>query len=259
MEYQLAGRPQQLPSVEASRFVVNTPSACTSRERYLDLRASAPVVAPSLLLCDFGHLADEIRKLEEAGAKSMHLDVMDGHFVPNITYGLPIVEAVRRLTSLPVEAHLMISDPASYAPAFIKAGADAITFHVEAVNDPAPVLAEIRRLGAAAGLAYNPRTPVASIEPFLAECDLVLTMSVEAGFGGQAFQPIALDNLRHLRALVGGDVLLEIDGGVSADTIGACAEAGAQLFVVGSAIFKYPPYAQALAKLTDEARSKART
>jgi ribulose-phosphate 3-epimerase len=154
---------------------------------------------------------------------------------------------------------MMISDPARYAPEFIKAGADAITFHVEAVSNPAPVLAEIRRLGAAAGLAYNPHTPIASIEPFLAECEIVLTMSVEAGFGGQAFEPVALENLRHLKTLVSRDLLLEIDGGVSPDTIGACAEAGAQLFVVGSAIFKHPPYAQALAKLTDIARSKTRT
>jgi len=259
MEYQLAGGPQQLSSVEASRLVVNTPSAPTSRERYLGLRASAPVIAPSILLCDFGHLADEIRKLEQAGAKTLHLDVMDGHFVPNITYGLPIVEAVRRVTPLPIEAHLMISDPARYAPLFIKAGADAITFHIEAASDPASVLAEIRSLGAAAGLTYNPHTPVASIEPFLADCDQVLTMSVEAGFGGQAFEPVALENLRRLKAAVGRDVLLEIDGGVNPDTIGLCAEAGAQLFVVGSAIFKHPPYAQALARLTDLARSKTRT
>ena len=124
-------------------------------------------MAPSLLLCDFGHLADEVHRLEAAGVKALHLDVMDGHFVPNMTYGLPIVEAVRRVTQLPIEAHLMISDPARYAEQFFAAGADAITFHVEAIADPRPLLDELHALGAAAGLAYNPDTPVSAIRDYV--------------------------------------------------------------------------------------------
>jgi len=214
-----------------------------------------PVVVPSLLLCDFAHLADEIARLEAADVKALHLDVMDGHFVPNLTYGAPIVEAVRRVTSLPIEVHLMISEPARYLEQFVSAGADAITFHVEAVDDPRIVCAQIHSLGAAAGLAFNPDTPLAAVLPYLDACDLVLTMSVAPGFGGQHFQPSALDKLRELSNEVGTRVLLEVDGGVNDGTICRCAAAGAQLFVVGSAIFKQPDYTQAVATLARLAKN----
>jgi ribulose-phosphate 3-epimerase len=223
------------------------------------LRRAEPTVVPSLLLCDFGHLADEIQRLEAAGVRALHLDVMDGHFVPNLTYGLPIVEAVRRLSDLPIETHLMISDPARYAEQFLAAGADTITFHVEAVDDPRPLLERLRSLGAVAGLAYNPETPLARIQNVLDACDLVLTMSVSPGFGGQEFQSVALEKLRQLRRQVGPDVVLEVDGGVNAETIGSCAEAGAHLMVVGSAIFSHPDYADSVATLTRLARNSART
>ncbi len=164
----------------------------------MDAYASAPTVLPSLLLCDFGHLADEIARLEAAGARALHLDVMDGHFVPNLSYGLPMVETVRRLTSLPVETHLMISNPGEYVDRYIDAGADAVIVHVEAAADPRPVLERIREHGARAGLAINPPTPLAAIEPALSACDQVLVMSVMPGFGGQTFEAVALDKLRAL-------------------------------------------------------------
>jgi ribulose-phosphate 3-epimerase len=227
--------------------------------RYANLRAQAPVVVPSLLLCDFGHLADEVRKLEDAGVKALHLDVMDGHFVPNLSYGMLIVEAVRRVTELPIETHLMISEPARYAEQFLAAGADAITFHFEAVVDPRPLLQKLRSWGAVAGLAYNPPTPVSAIAPYLDACDLVLTMSVTPGFGGQHFESKTLDKLRELSARVGPDVLLEVDGGVNASTIGACAAAGAHSHIVGSAIFEHPNYSQTIAELGRLAKSQLRT
>jgi ribulose-phosphate 3-epimerase len=259
MEYQLAGRPQQLSRSDAPRHVVDTPPTSTSRQRFARLRAAAPLVVPSMLLCDFAHLADEIRQLEEAGVPALHLDVMDGHFVPNLSYGLPIVEAVRRVSTLPIEAHLMISRPDRYAAQFVAAGADAITFHLEALDDPRPLLLALRGLGAVAGLAYNPDTPVAAVEPYLDACDSVLTMSVMPGFGGQAFERVALDNLRRLHAIAGERVLLEVDGGINADTIGPCADAGAKLFVAGSAIFKHPPYTSSVAALVRAAQIPART
>ncbi|MEX0676660.1 MAG: ribulose-phosphate 3-epimerase [Pirellulales bacterium] len=258
MEHPYAGSPQQDFS-SASTLVVDTPSQTSRRRRYESLRAQAPVVVPSLLLCDFGHLADEVRKLEDAGAPALHLDVMDGHFVPNLTYGPPIVKAVRRVTELPIETHLMISDPAHYAEQFFEAGADAITFHYEAVPDPRPLLEKLRSLGAVAGLAYNPETPVSAIRACLDACDSVLTMSVSPGFGNQHFETVALTKLRELSGLVGKNVLLEVDGGVNAKTIADCAAAGAHSHIVGSAIFSHPDYSQTIAALLRLARSQPRT
>jgi len=210
------------------------------------LRAEGPAVVPSLLLCDFGHLADEVKRLEDAGVRALHLDVMDGIFVPNITYGLPIVEAVRRATELPIETHLMIAEPAKYLRQFRDAGADAMTFHFEAVPDARPLLEQIRGMGAEAGLAINPATPVAAIKALLDACDILLVMSVSPGFGGQSFEPMALEKLSQLRALVTTDQLLEVDGGVNARTIGSCVAAGAYSLIVGSAIFGHSDYTQAL-------------
>ncbi|HEX4131161.1 MAG TPA: ribulose-phosphate 3-epimerase [Pirellulales bacterium] len=215
------------------------------------LRAAVPAVLPSLLMCDFGRLEEEVRKLEAAGVPGLHLDVMDGHFVPNLTYGLPLVETFRRLTRLPIDVHLMISNPGDYVERYAKAGADSMTIHVEAVADPRPVLEKIRRTGAGAGLALNPPTPLSAIEPSLELCDLVLVMSVMPGFGGQKFDPVALEKLAALRSKVGADVLLEIDGGVKASNIGACTGAGAQLLVVGSAIFEADDYAASARRLTE--------
>jgi ribulose-phosphate 3-epimerase len=258
-EPRFAGSPQWIFRSDASTLVVDTHIPTTRRSQFTALRAAAPIVVPSLLRCDFAHLADEVHRLEDAGVHSFHLDVMDGHFVPNLTYGTPIVQAVRRETKLPIETHLMIADPERFAEQYVEAGADAVTFHVEAVDDPRPLLKRLRSLGAIAGLAYNPDTPLSAIEGFLDVCDLVLTMSVHPGFGGQSFEEVALTKLDQLTRLVGPDVFLEVDGGVNTDTIGRCAAAGAQLHVVGSAIFSTSDYSQTVASLTQLARTQIRT
>jgi ribulose-phosphate 3-epimerase len=218
------------------------------------LRTKTPAVLPSLLLCDFGNLEQDIRHLERAGVAALHLDVMDGQFVPNLTYGMPIVEACNRLTELPLDVHLMIAQPQRYLKAFRDAGADLMTIHIEAVEEPGAALAEIRKLGALAGLALNPDTPLDRVTPYLDACDLVLVMSVPAGFGGQKFHPVALEKLRSLRELAGDRLLLGIDGGVSASTIRQCTAAGAELLVVGSAIFGQPNYETAVRELGALAR-----
>jgi ribulose-phosphate 3-epimerase len=203
------------------------------------LRAAAPVINPSLLASNFACLEQEIRRLEAAGAHCLHLDIMDGHFVPNISFGFPVIEAIRRSTQLPLDVHLMISEPGRYLKRFREAGADLITVHSEVEEDARDLLRQIRSLGAVAGLTLNPPTPIEDVEPYLADCDLVLVMSVMAGFGGQEFEPVALDRLRHFRKLGGDRLLLSVDGGVNEQTIGACAEAGSDLFVTGSALFSH--------------------
>lgn len=215
------------------------------------LRQSAPAVLPSLLQCDFGNLAGELERLERAGVKGLHLDVMDGHFVPNFTYGMPIVKAVRELTDLPLDVHLMMSNPQDYLEAFRDAGADLLTIHAEATDDPIAILRRIRQLGMGAGIALNPDTDLAEIKPCLEACDLVLVMSVQAGFGGQQFNAVALDKLEKLRNIVADDVMLEVDGGVNRVTIEACAHAGANYFVVGSAIFGEHDYTSVVKDLTE--------
>lgn len=214
------------------------------------LRDQPAVVLPSFLQCDFGNLQREIERLEEAGIKAFHLDVMDGHFVPNLSYGMPIVAAVRKLTKLPLDVHLMISSPEKYIPQFVDAGADCLTIHAEIDSDVPAVLTSIRSAGVLAGLAVNPGTPLQMVQPILSACDLLLIMSVDAGFGGQAFNPIALDKLR-LAKEIAPHLLLEVDGGVNRKTIASCREAGASLFVVGSAIFGQDDYLRALGELAD--------
>ena len=213
------------------------------------LRSAVPLIGPSLLACDFAHLADEIRRAEEAGAEVFHLDIMDGHFVPNMSFGIPIVEAIRRSTKLPLDVHLMIQDPRRYARQFRDAGADMLTIHIEVEPDPTSLLREIRASGAAAGLSLNPPTDVATVEPYLELCDLVLVMSVMPGFGGQSFDAVALDKLRRLDSLAGERVLLSVDGGVNQETIAECAAAGAKLFVAGTAFFGASDYRQRLQEL----------
>ena len=210
------------------------------------LLEQAPVVLPSLLLCDFGNLEREIERLEKAGTKALHLDIMDGDFVPNLTYGLPVVKALRRLTDLPLDTHLMISRPERYIDAFHQAGADIITVHIEATDDAPAALRQIRRLGAWAGIALNPKTPLSAVEHLVTDCDLVLMMSVEPGFGGQTFDPTVLKKLKLARELFGDRTVLEVDGGVNEETITECTRAGAQLMVAGSAIFGRPDYESAM-------------
>ena len=227
-----------------------------SRQAVLErLADSIPLIAPSMLKCDFGNLHREIELLESADARMLHLDVMDGHFVPNLTYGPLVIERLRELTDLPFEAHLMISDPARYADVFLKAGCNLLTFHLEAVPEPRPLVERIHEKGAAAGLAINPKTPVEALEPFLDAPDLVLVMSVEPGFGGQKFMPVALDKLRWLRSHLPRETLLSVDGGIEHETIAKTAQAGANVFVVGSAIFDKDDYGRAIQELTEQARS----
>jgi ribulose-phosphate 3-epimerase len=202
-----------------------------------------------MLQCDFGNLEREVRELEEAGVPALHLDVMDGMFVPNLTYGMPVVAAFRKLTDLPLDVHLMIQDPGRYVQQFADAGADVLTVHVETCVEPIEVLSRIRQAGMASGLALNPSTPVTELEPSLEICDLVLVMSVEAGFGGQAFNPIALERLQGLRDRSDREWILQVDGGVNESTITGCVQAGAQSLVVGSAIFDQTPYRNQVERL----------
>lgn len=228
------------------------------RSSLIQVREAVPAVLPSLLMCDFGNLEREVNRLEQARVSALHLDVMDGQFVPNLTYGMPVVAALRRLTKLPLDVHLMVDRPERFLREFRDAGADLITVHVEALSDPRSTLRTIQELDMAGGLAINPATPIEAVLPFLDLCDLVLVMSVPAGYGGQKFDSTALTRLRRLRQEGHSDLLLEVDGGINTDTIGACAEAGAQLFVVGSAIFRQDDYGVAVQALTDRARAGMR-
>lgn len=219
------------------------------RQKLAELRQTGPHVLPSLLQCDFGNLQREVEELAAGNVKGLHLDVMDGQFVPNLTYGMPIVAALRDVTELPLDVHLMIERPDNYVSQFFDAGADVITVHIEALDDPIGTLSSIRDLGAAAGLAFNPHTPLEAVTPYVDQCDLILVMSVNAGFGGQAFNAVALEKLTKLKSIVPDHVALEVDGGVNPTTIAECTQAGADLLVVGSAIFAQDDYAVALDEL----------
>ena len=224
------------------------------------LETHGPVVLPALLLCDFGHLAREVERLEAAGAAALHLDVMDGRFVPQLTYGLVVVEAVRRAAKVPLEIHLMIEQPERTIADYARAGADILTVHVEGVADPRAALEAISALGPRAHLALSPNTPVDRVIPFLDHCDGVLVMSVEPGYGGQRFDPVAVDKLAALaeiRRQRGGSFRLGVDGGISIDTIGPAAAAGAELIVAGSAVIRAPNYARAITELQHLARQAA--
>jgi ribulose-phosphate 3-epimerase len=195
-------------------------------------------IAPSILSADFARLGDEVRRV--GNADWLHVDVMDNHFVPNLTLGVPVVEALGKATETPLDLHLMIENPDRWAPAYVEAGAGSVTFHVEAAAAPVRLARELRAQGARAGMALRPATPVEPYEDLLGELDMLLVMTVEPGFGGQAFLDVCLPKVRRARRLLdrhGLDLWLQVDGGVSTETIERCAEAGADMFVAGSAVF----------------------
>ena len=209
-------------------------------------------ISPSILSADFCRLGEEVRALEKAGADYIHVDVMDGHFVPNLTIGPAIVKAVRRCTSLPLDVHLMMERPDDFLSDFAKAGANILTVHVEAVTHLHRTLSEIKKYGMRAGVSLNPSTPVCLIEPALDYADLVLVMSVNPGFGGQELIPEVLPKIKEIRRLItrkGRPVELEVDGGIKVDNIGAVADAGADVFVSGSGIFGRPDYTKTIAAM----------
>ena len=209
-------------------------------------------IAPSILSADFSRLGEEIRAIEAGGADYVHVDVMDGHFVPNITIGPLVVEAVRKVTSLPLDVHLMIENPDRYIPDFVKAGADILTVHQETVPHLHRTVQLIRSLGKKAGVSINPATPVTNLDLILDDLDLVLVMSVNPGFGGQSFIPSCLGKITALRRMIaerGLKVELEVDGGVKTDNIGRIVAAGADVLVAGSAVFGTDDYRETIAVL----------
>lgn len=213
------------------------------------------IISPSVLSANFADLKTDIKKIEEGGASWLHYDVMDGHFVPNISFGYSILGDVRKVTDLFLDVHLMISDPKKYLNDFIKAGADLITFHYESCDDldqVKSVITEIKNQGIKVGISIKPNTDVEAIKPVLADLDLVLVMSVEPGFGGQSFMPKAIDKIKTLRNWIDQgkmECLIEVDGGINEETGKQCKEAGADVLVAGSYIFKHENTKEAIESL----------
>lgn len=209
-------------------------------------------IAPSILSADFGHLADEIARCEAGGADWIHVDVMDGRFVPNLTFGAKVIETVRGLTALPLDVHLMVVEPERYFDSFARAGANLLTIHQEVSPHLHRQLHRIRELGCRAGVAINPSTPVETLRDVAGEMDLLLVMSVNPGFGGQSFIPAAVDKIRRARDLLQAarsGAVIEVDGGIARDTITRCWRAGADTFVAGNAIFSAPDPAREIGAL----------
>ncbi len=207
-------------------------------------------IAPSILSADFAALGEAIARVESAGADLLHVDVMDGHFVPNLTIGPPVIESIRKRTRLPLDVHLMIEEPERWVETYVGAGADYVTVHAEASTHLQRALSAIREAGARSGVALNPSTPPEVLQYVLEDLDLVLVMSVNPGFGGQSFIPTAYEKIRRLREMIANrDVLVSVDGGVTIDNAARLAQAGAQVLVAGSSIFGTPDPGAAVAAL----------
>ena len=209
-------------------------------------------ISPSVLACDFTKLGEEVADIERAGADMVHLDVMDGRFVTNISFGLPVIEALRKKSGMVFDVHLIIVEPELYAKRFIDAGADIVTFHYEATEDPAALLDLISENGAMAAISIKPGTPAEAVFPYLEKCDMVLVMTVEPGYGGQALIPETLDKVKVIRDEItkrGLNVYVQVDGGITADNAPAAIEAGADILVAGSSVFKAKDRKEAIDKL----------
>lgn len=216
-------------------------------------------IAPSILSADFARLGEEVRSIEQAGADLIHFDVMDGHFVPNLSFGIPVLESVRKITKLPLDVHLMIEDPARYLEQFVRAGANSISVHAEVCEDLSAIADRMHQLGIRAAIAINPETEPTRVLDAAAHLDMILVMSVHPGFGGQGFIPESIGKVETIRRELkrhGLDVDLEIDGGIKVDNIGLVARAGANIFVSGSGIFGHRDYAEIIRQMRAELQSE---
>jgi ribulose-phosphate 3-epimerase len=217
-------------------------------------------IAPSILSADFARLGEEVRRVEQAGADLIHFDVMDGHFVPNLSFGIPVLEAVRKITTLPLDVHLMIEEPGHYLEQFVRAGANSISVHAEACEDIPGIAHRMHQLGIRASIAINPQTEPTRVLDAAAHLDMILVMSVHPGFGGQGFIPESIDKVRAVRRELkrhGLEVDVEIDGGIKVDNIGLVAQAGANIFVSGSGIFGHNDYAEIIRQMHRELRANS--